>query len=429
LDNIPLSWLGAGLVLCLFLAAFFSIAETSMMAVNRYKLATQASAGHRGAKRARALLAQTDKLLGVILLGSTISTTGSATLAALLSQRLLGDEGWVVGTATLLVSFALLVFSEISPKVVGATYADRIAPRIAYLLVPLLKLAYPIVWFVNLFVTGMLRALRLRQQPGTQELSQEEVRALVLEGSRYLPPKHHTMLVNLLDLERITVNDIMTPRREIDALDLDAPADEIRSRLETGYHTRVPVCRGQPDNIVGVLLVRQVLHSWADEDWSPAELEPLLRPPYYVPTGTPLLTQLQHFQESRQRLGLVVDEYGELLGLITLEDILEEIIGEFTTNAPGGDPFVRAEDGSVVVEGGTLLRTLNRRLGTRFPSDGPRTLNGLILEHFGDIPEAGVSFRVGDHAVEVLHTQDRAVKTVRVLPIRRTERAGEPAPG
>jgi len=412
------------LVVSLLLVAFFSIAETSMMAVNRYKLQTMAAGGHRGAQRAQRLLAETDKLLGVILLGATVATTGSATLAALLSQRLFGAEGWAVGAATLLVSFALLVFSEISPKVVGANYADRIAPRLAYVLVPLLKLAYPIVWFVNLFVSGMLKALRLQTQPGEQKLTQEEVRSLVLEGSRYLPPKHHMMLVNLLDLERITVNDIMTPRREIDALDLDAPVEEIRSKLVTGYHTRMPVCRGQPDNIIGVLLVRQVLHRWSDEDWSADELLPLIRPPYYIPTGTPLLAQLQHFQESRQRLGLVVDEYGELLGLITLEDILEEIVGEFTTNAPGGDQFTREADGSVVVEGGTLLRTLNRRLGTKFPSDGPRTLNGLILEHFGDIPEAGVSFRIGDHGLEILHTQDRAVKTVRVLPIGRTARVG-----
>jgi len=424
LENISSNLLIAGLVLALLLVAFFSIAETSMMAVNRFKLATQARAGHRGAQRAQKMLSETDKLLGVILLGSTISTTGSATLAALISQRVLGDEGWVVGAATLMVSFALLVFSEISPKVVGANYADRIAPPIAYVLGPLLKLAYPIVWFVNLFVTMMLKLLRLQQQPSEQKMTQEEVRALVLEGSRYLPPKHHTMLVNLLDLERITVNDIMTPRREIDALDLDAPMEEMRSKLETGYHTRVPVCRGQPDNIIGVLLVRQVLHRWANEEWSAADLMPLLRPPYYVPTGTPLLAQLQHFQESRQRLGLVVDEYGELLGLITLEDILEEIVGEFTTNAPGGDQFTRDADGSVVVEGSVLLRTLNRRLGTKFPSDGPRTLNGLILEHFGDIPEAGVSFRLGSHALEILHTQDRAVKTVRVLPIRRTAKAG-----
>jgi len=420
LENIPFSWLVAGLIISLLLVSFFSIAETSMMAVNRYKLSTMARGGHRGAQRAQALLAETDKLLGVVLLGATVATTGSATLAALLSQRLFGDEGWAVGGATLLVSFALLVFSEISPKVVGATYADQIAPRIAYVLGPLLRLAYPVVWFVNLFVSGMLRMLRLRQQPSEQRLTQEEVRALVLEGSRYLPPKHHTMLVNLLDLEKITVDDIMTPRREIDALDLDASPQEIRQKLETGFHTRVPVCRGQPDNIVGILLVRQVLHRWSDEEWTADDLQPLLRPPYYVPSGTPLLTQLQHFQESRQRLGLVVDEYGELLGLVTLEDILEEIIGEFTTNAPGGDPFVRDADGSVVVEGSMLLRTLNRRLGTKFASDGPRTLNGLILEHFGDIPEAGVSFRIGDHALEILHVQDRAVKTVRVLPIRRT---------
>jgi Mg2+/Co2+ transporter CorB len=418
-EDIPLSALYAGLAVTLLLAAFFSIAETSMMAVNRYKLATLAGGGHRGAQRAQRLLAETDKLLGVILLGSTVSTTGAATLSAITAQRLLGDDKWVLGAGTLFISFALLVFSEISPKVVGANYADRIAPRIAYVLGPLLRIAYPFVWFVNLFVRAMLKAARLDRRPAEQRLTQEELRALVLEGSRYLPPKHHMMLLNLLDLEKITVDDVMTPRREIDALDLDDPVEELRARLETGFHSRVPVCRGQPDNIIGVLLVRQVLHRWSDPDWTPEELESLLRPPYYVPSGTPLLTQLQHFQESRQRLGLVVDEYGELLGLIALEDILEEIVGEFTTNAPGGDQFVRAADGSVVVEGSTLLRTLNRRLGTAFPSDGPRTLNGLILEHFGDIPEAGVSMRVGNHGLEILHTQDRAVKTVRVLPIRR----------
>ena len=421
MDAIPTSALVAALVVTLTLVAFFSIAETAMMAVNRYRLTTLASAGHGGAIRAQRLLAETDKLLGVILLGSTLSTTGAATIAALLAQQLLGNDKWVLGAGTVLVSFALLVFSEISPKVVGANYADKIAPGVAYVLAPMLRIAYPIVWFINLFVNGMLRTLRLDAKPGEQKLTREEVRSLVLEGSRYLPPKHHTMLVNLLDLQRILVDDVMTPRREIDALDLELSVDELRERLETGFHSRVPVCRGAPDNIIGILLVRQLLHRWSDLDWNADEhLVPLLRPPYYVPSGTPLLTQLQHFQESRQRLGLVVDEYGELLGLIAFEDILEEIVGEFTTNAPGGDQFVRDEDGSVVVEGSTLLRTLNRKLGTKFPSNGPRTLNGLILEYFGDIPESGVSIKIGTHALEILHTQDRAVKTVRVLPIRPT---------
>ena len=425
MDDIPPGALVVALVVTLLLAAFFSIAETAMMAVNRYRLKTQAAAGFGGAIRAERLLAETDKLLGVILLGSTLSTTGAATLAALLAQRLVGNDQWVLGAATLLVSFALLVFSEISPKVVGANYADRIAPRVAYLLAPLLRIAYPVVWFVNLFVNAMLNALRLNARPGDQPLTREEVRSLVLEGSRYLPPKHHTMLLNLLDLQRISVDDVMTPRREIDALDLELPVEELRTRLETGFHSRVPVCRGTTDNIVGVLLVRQLLHHWNDPDWNVDEhLVPLLRQTYFVPSGTPLLTQLQHFQESRQRLGLVVDEYGELLGLIAFEDILEEIVGEFTTNQPGGDMvFVRAEDGSIVVDGSTLLRTLNRRFATKLPTDGPRTLNGLILEHFGDIPEAGVSIRIGDQALEILHTQDRAVKTVRVLPISRKTRA------
>jgi Mg2+/Co2+ transporter CorB len=328
LDAIPLSAFVVAEVLTLLSAAFFSIAETSMMAVNRYKLATRAAAGHGGALRAQALLAETDKLLGVILLGSTLSTAGAAVIAGVIAQRLLGSNEWVLFASSLTVSFVLLVFSEVSPKVVGANYADRIAPYIAYLLTPLLRVVYPFVWFINIFVKAMLRTLRLDSQPGDQKLTQEEVRELVLEGSRYLPPKHHTMLVNLLDLQRILVDDVMTPRREIDALDLELSVDELRARLETGFHSRVPVCRGATDNIIGILLVRQLLHHWNDSDWNVDEhLVPLLRPPYYVPSGTPLLTQLQHFQESRQRLGLVVDEYGELLGLIAFEDILEEIVG------------------------------------------------------------------------------------------------------
>jgi magnesium and cobalt exporter, CNNM family len=267
-------------------------------------------------------------------------------------------------------------------------------------------------------VQGLLKAFRIRTAPdvGTK-LSQEELRFLVLEGSQYLRGKHRAMLANLFDLEAISVDDVMTPRSQIHALDLAEKPALLRHQLATSYHSRLPVYEDTLDNIVGILPLKSVVHLQQVAEIDAERLRPLLRPPYFVPAGTPLLTQLQQFQADRQRLGLVVDEYGELQGLVTIEDIVEEIIGEFTTQAPGGaDSFRREADGSVIVDGMTLLRTLNRRLGTQFPLDGPKTLNGLIVEHLGDIPDAGISFKVAGQGIEILQTLDRAVKVVRLLP-------------
>jgi Mg2+/Co2+ transporter CorB len=282
----------------------------------------------------------------------------------------------------------------------------------------MLKAAKPIVWFVNLFVQGLLKVLRIRTpaDSGTT-LTQEELRSLVLEGSQYFRSKHRTMLANLLDLEAITVDDVMTPRTQIHALDLTEKPALLRQQLGTSYHSRVPVYEENLDQIIGVLPLKSVVHLQQAGEVNAERLRPLLRPPYFVPAGTPLLTQLQQFQADRQRLGLVVDEYGELKGLVTIEDIVEEIIGEFTTQAPGAaDSYRREADGSVVVDGMTQLRALNRRLGTQFPLDGPKTLNGLIVEHLGDIPDAGLSFKLAGQGVEILQTVDRAVKVVRLLP-------------
>jgi len=315
------------------------------------------------------------------------------------------------------ISFALLVFSEITPKVVGAAHADRIAPLVSFVLVPMLKAAKPIVWFVNLFVQGLLTLLRIKTPDVGTMLTQEELRTLVLEGSQYFRGKHRTMLANLLDLEAISVDDVMTPRNQIHALDLAVKPTLLRQQLATSYHSRVPVYEDSLDNIIGILPLKSVVHLQQTAELDAERLRPLLRPPYFVPAGTPLLTQLQQFQADRQRLGLVVDEYGELQGLVTIEDIVEEIIGEFTTQAPGSaDSFRREADGSIVVDGMTQLRTLNRRLGTQFPLDGPKTLNGLIVEHLGDIPDAGISFQVAGQGVEIVQTVDRAVRVVRLLP-------------
>ena len=419
MDDIPLGTLTLALIVLLVIAGFFSIAETAMMAANRYRLKHRAQRGARGARIAMSLLGQTDKLLGVILLGNTLVAAAAATLTAVIARRLFGEGELALALGTVAISFALLIFSEITPKVVGAAYADMLAPLVAFVLAPLLRAVRPVVWFVNLFVQALLKLFRFKPSAeSSTALSQEELRTLVLEGAQYFRGKHKTMLANLMDLEAVSVDDVMTPRSQIHALDLAEKPGLLRQQLATSYHTRLPVCDGSLDNIVGVLAVKSIVHlAQTGGELDAERIRELLRPPYFVPVGTPLLTQLQQFQADRQRLGLVVDEYGELQGLVTIEDIVEEIIGEFTTQAPGSaESFRREPDGSVIVDGMAPLRTLNRRLGTQFGLEGPKTLNGRIVEHLGDIPDAGVSFKVDGQAVEILQTQDRAVRVVRLLP-------------
>ena len=419
MDEFPLSSLVAALAVLLVVSGFFSIAETAMMAANRYRLKHRAQRGNHGAKLALALLDRTDRLLGVILFGNNLLNAGTATLAGVITARLLGEGELALAASTVVVTFLILVFSEITPKVIGAAHADRIAPLVAYVLAPMLRVLQPVVWFVNLFVQVLLRILRVRTAPDAgAQLTQEELRSLVLEGSQYFRGKHKTMLANLMDLEAITVDDVMTPRNRIHAIDLTERPALLRQQLATSYHSRVPVYEETLDNLTGVLPLKSVVNLQLSAGEMTADrLRPLLRPPYFIPAGTPLLTQLTQFQADRQRLGLVVDEYGELQGLVTIEDIVEEIIGEFTTQAPGGAEIYRREpDGSIVASGMASLRTLNRRLGTQFPLDGPKTLNGLIVGHLGDIPEAGLKFRVEGQWLEILQTQDRAVKVVKLLP-------------
>ncbi len=420
MDEISLHQLLLAFVVLLFFSAFFSISETSMMALNRYRLKHLARTGNRGAILASQLLQRTDKLLGVILLGNNLANTAAAALGTVIAFRVLGQDEWAVTITTAAVTFFLLVFSEITPKVIGATHPERIAFVASYVLAPLLRLVYPLVWFINLFSGALLWLLRLSRRSateGTAQLSLEELRTLVLEGGNFLPPKHQKILLNLFDLESITVDDLMTPRSQIEALDLELSAAELRRELASSNHTRIPVYRGSLDNVVGVLHARRVLNMGA-EDINAQGLAEGMRPPYFVPMGTSLLAQMHNFQEEEERLGLVVDEYGELMGLITLEDILEEIVGEFTTHSPltitGG--FVRQEDGSVIVEGSTTLREINRRIGAQLPLDGPKTLNGLILEHLEDIPEPGTTVKLAGHPIEIMQTQDRAVKIARIYP-------------
>jgi magnesium and cobalt exporter, CNNM family len=417
LDDTPLSSLLVALAAALAASAFFSIAETAMMAVNRYRLRHRAAKGSRGAKLVLSLLAETDKLLGVILLGNTLVAAAAATMTAVITKRLFGEGELALALGTIAISFGLLIFSEITPKVVGVAHADRLAPIVSYILAPMLKLAWPVVWFVNLFVQGCLKVLTIKPADAAHTpLTQEELRSLVLEG-QYLRGKHRAMLANLLDLDSVSVDDVMTPRSLIEAIDLTAKPTSLVEQLVNSYHTRLPAYEEELDNIVGVIHVKQVLRLQQAAELDAAQLRTIIRAPYFIPAGTPLLAQLQQFQATQQRLGLVVDEYGELQGLVTLEDILEEIVGEFTTQTPGGtESFQRDPDGSIVVDGMASLRILNRKLGTDFPLDGPKTLNGLIVEQLGEIPAAGATFQLVGQTVEILQVQDRAVKVVKLLP-------------
>lgn len=389
-----------------------------MMALNRYRLRHLVKTGHRGARLTSQLLSRPDRLLGVVLLGNNLVNAAAAALITVITFRLMGESELALSAGTVAVTFFILVFSEISPKVMGASYPERIAFPASYVLTPLLKLAYPVVWFVNLFVNSLLWLLRLKPLSNqTHTLSLEELRTLVLEGGNFLPQKHQNILLNLFDLEAITVEDAMTPRVQIEALDIDGPPEELRRQIATCNHTRLPVYKGRLDEIVGIVHVRKVLNLSEGEVIDAEILREIMRAPYFIPMDTPLLTQLQNFQEQRDRMGLVVDEYGELKGLLTLEDILEEIIGEFTTQSPlQTSRFRRMEDGSIIVEGGSMLRELNRKLGYKFPLDGPKTLNGLILEHLQDIPEPGTSLKLAGYPLEILQTQDRVIKSVRLLP-------------
>jgi len=418
LIDVPLSAQFAVLVVLLVVSGFFSLAETAMMAANRYRLRHRAQAGHRGAVIALDLLARTDKLLGVILFFNNLINAAVATLVGVIAIQLFGEEEWALGLSTLVVTFLILVFSEITPKVIGAGNADRLAPAVSYLLAPLLRLFQPVVWFVNLFVEALLILTRLKPKKGGEvpQLSPEELRTLVLEAGHFIPQQHQSILLNLFDLENITVEDIMIPRGSIEAINLAAPIDEIRQQLATSYHTRLPVYEKDLNNLSGILHQRRLLASLLAEEINKESIRELLAPPYFIPAATPVYAQLQFFKDKRERVGLVVDEYGEIQGLVTLEDIIEEMIGKFTTTMPGSCGELAWEtNGSVLVDGGHSLRELNRALGLVFPLDGPKTLNGIILEHFQDIPETGVSLKIAGVPIEILHTHDRMVKTVRLF--------------
>jgi Mg2+/Co2+ transporter CorB len=423
LENISFGGQISILLLFLIFSAFFSISETSLMSLNRYRMRHLANEGHRGAKLASLLLSKTDKLLGVILLGNTLCIVGASALEVYISNALFGDEEYLLMAGSLVLTFAILVFSEISPKVIAAAHAEKIGFACSYLLYPLLWVFNPVVSFVNIFVRGFVRLLGIKVNfsETIQAITTEELRSIVTESGHYLPQKNRAILLNLFDLEKITVDDVMTAHTLIDSINLDDPIDETLQHISTSHHTRLPVRESAHEEIMGVIHVRKVINQLRsqrkDESYSTESLRDIISAPYFIPSGTPLYTQIQQFQEHQERLALVVNEYGELKGLVTLEDILEEMIGDFTTQSPSRAGHYRQEDdGSWLVDGSSALRDLNKKLNLNLPLDGPRTLNGLVIEHFEDIPEPNTSFKIGEHKLEIIQTQDRVVKSVKIFP-------------
>lgn len=421
MDGIPLWAQVTALVVLLILAAFFSLAETAMMATSRLRLRHLLRQGSSAARLTQSLLERTDQLLGVILLGNTLLNAGATALVTALAIHYFGDSQWSLVLATGSISFLILVFAELTPKVIGATFPERIALPSSYVIAPLLRLLSPAVWFVNLFVRGLLWIVRVPQGTAAEppRLTREELRTIVLEGGGVIRGKHRSILLNLFDLEQVAVDDLMTPRSRMEVLDVSHPVASIRQQLATCYHNKLPVVDGDTSRVIGVLHVRKLLPLLDAEVLSHESIRQILVAPYFVPCGTPILQQLQMFQDNQQRLGLVVDEYGEVQGLVTLEDIVEEIVGEFTTQAPGlGTRGLRwDENGHAVVDGSTPLRELNRRLSLRFPLAGPRTVNGLILEALQEIPSGPCCIRYERCIVEVIQIHDQSVRSVRLIRV------------
>jgi len=414
-DDVPLAALLGLLATLLVLSAFFSGSETALMSLNRYQLRHKSREGHRGAKLAEQLLQRPDRLIGLILLGNNLVNFSAAALVAIISLKIGGQPAVALGT--LILTLVVLVFSEAAPKTMAALHPERIAFPAAVIYYPLLKIMYPIVWLTNVASNGVLYLLGVRESDvQSTALTREELRTVVHEAGGRISSRYRQMLISILDLEKVTVDDVMVPHNEILGIDLDDEADEIERIITHSMHTRLPVYRDNIDKVVGILHMRRLANLARPTIDKDAFIE-LLEEPYFVPEGTPLSTQLVQFQRHRQRVALVVDEYGDIQGLVTLEDILEEIVGEFTTDpADDEEDVVRDGADSWIVNGAANIRELNRSQGWSLPTDGPKTLNGLIVELLETIPKPTTCLKVNGYTIEILTSDDNRVRTVRVGP-------------
>ena len=388
-----------------------------MMSINRYRLKHLGNEGNKGALRVQKLLERPDRLIGLILIGNNLVNIAASAVATVLGLRLYGDMG--IAIATVVLTLVILIFSEVTPKTVAALYPEKVSFPASFLLLPMLKVLYPLVFLVNGITNFILKLLRIStDDSGSSSLSREELRTVVHEAGAMIPKKHQDMLVGILDLEKVTAEDIMVPRSEIVAIDITREWKDIQKQLINSQHTRVLLYRDSIDDAVGFVHVRDALRLLSKDEFTKASLLRAVREIYFTPESTPLHTLMYKFQAVKERIGLVVDEYGDIQGLVTLEDILEEIIGDFTTSmVPDHSKEADTQqDGSVLVDGSANVRELNKEMDWQFPTEGPKTLNGIILEYLEDIPEANISLRLAGYPVEIIEMKDNVVKTVRIMP-------------
>jgi Mg2+/Co2+ transporter CorB len=416
-NDTPLQMLFLVLLLLIVCSAYFSSSETAMMSLNRYRLRHLAKSRHKGAMRASKLLENPDRLIGVILIGNNFVNILASSIATIIAIHLWGENG--VFVSTILLTVVILIFAEVTPKTIAALYPEKIAYPSSVLLLMLLKVFHPLVLAVSTVSNALVRLLGFDITPGNDHhLSTEELRTVVNESSRKISGQRQNMLLNVLDLEKVTVNDIMVPRNDVVGIDLEDDIEEILNTLSNSTHTRLPVFNRDLNNVTGILHVRNAIKLMMQEDPDKAELVQLMRETYFVPESTPLTTQLVNFQKEKRRIALVVDEYGEVKGIVTLEDILEEIVGNFTSNLSEQTTDIHLqEDGSYLIDGSASIRDINRTLKWHLPTDGPKTLSGLLTEQLESIPENHVGIRLPRHFAEIIQVKDNIIKTVRMWQI------------
>lgn len=418
MNDVPIGLLFGVLAGLIVLSAFFSSSETAMMSLNRYRLKHLAKKQHKGALRATDMLNRTDRLIGMILIGNNLVNNFAAALATIIAMRLYGEGS--IAAANILLTLVMLIFAEVTPKTLAALYPEKIAFPFTLILRPLLFLFHPVVWTVNHISNGLSRLIGVdpTHQPRNDHLHPDELRTVVDEAGDLLPDQHQGMLLNVLDLEKATVEDIMIPRNEVEGLDLDDDIPTLLHKIRTSEYTRLPVYEGDINKVVGILHLRNAARFIYGDDSTVTKeaIRRFTREPYFVPEGTPLHTQLLNFQKEKRRIALVVDEYGDVQGIATLEDLLEEIVGDFTTNLAEEeyDEISKLENGWYLVEGGTSIRDINRHLGWELPTDGPKTLNGLLMEHLENIPDGQVGMRLGNCLVETVSITDKKIESARI---------------
>ena len=422
-DELPPGALISVLLLLLFLSAFFSGSETALMSLNRYQLRHKARQGHRGAQLAEKLLKRPDRVLGLILLGNNLVNIMAASMVAVVAMKMGGQPAVALGS--LIMTLIILIFAEAAPKTLAALHPERVAFPAALIYYPLLKITYPLVWLINVCSNGVLFLFGVtRGESELQSLTREELRTVVREAGSRISSRYQQMLIGILDLEKVTVDDVMVPHNEIVGIDLDDDTSEIEKTIYESQHTRLPVYQDSIDNVIGVLHLRR-LANLSNRSFDRESLKELLDEPYFVPEGTPLSTQLIQFQRRRLRIALVVDEYGDIQGIVTLEDILEEIVGEFTTDpAENDDDAVRDGADSWLVNGTANIRELNRAQEWELPTDGPKTINGLIIERLETIPAPSTCLKISGYPIEIIASDENRIRTVRVGPRLSVESTG-----